>query len=121
VSEIGLYYDLENDYLLTNASIGNNWDSNRMIRANVYSEDAGNLWITQEDLNGEDITLGLESIEAVFATRSRVYRCRMFNGEYITEIASPADIIDYKSSPENYSEIIMFQRHWYPGTIIIYQ
>jgi len=119
VAEVNICYEREYNHLLTNAGIANDWDGNRMIRAKVYSEDGGNLWITQEDLTENGVILGLESIESVFATKCRIYRIRTENGKTIAEKASVSDIMDYKNAGPQCSEIVMFQRNWNPGTIVI--
>ncbi|MBO5371001.1 MAG: hypothetical protein J6B23_10055 [Clostridia bacterium] len=122
VMEIALYYEQKNDYLLTNAVVGKDIISNRMLRANVYSEDGGNLWLTQDELASDNIKLSVDYIESINASLYKIYRLyRHTNGELKLETASVRDIADYKSSGENFSKILMFSAYNEPGTILIYR
>lgn len=120
VMEIALYYEQENDYLLTNATVGKDIISNRMLRANVYSEDGGNLWLTQDELLTDNVKLSVDYIESINASLYKIYRLyRHKNGELRLETASVRDIADYKSSGDNFSKILMFSAYNEPGTILI--
>lgn len=120
VMEIALYYEQENDYLLTNAAVGKDITSNRMLRANVYSEDGGNLWLTQDELLTDNIKLSVDYIESINASLYKIYRLyRHTDGKLKLEIASVKDIADYKSSGDAFSKILMFSAYNEPGTILI--
>lgn len=120
VMEIALYYEQKNDYLLTNAAVGKDIISNRMLRANVYSEDGGNLWLTQDELASDNIKLSVDYIESINASLYKIYRLyRHKDGKLKLETASVRDIVDYKSSGANFSKILMFSAYNEPGTILI--
>lgn len=121
VTDIELYYDRENDYILKNSGITKDIsDSNRMLKASVYSEEGGNLWLTQEDLDKDGVVLKAEDVESVNALLYRVYKLELKNGKLKASVADTGDICDYKNTGENYSKIAMFSKYNNPGVILIY-
>lgn len=121
VTDIELYYDRENDYILKNSGITKDIsDSNRMLKASVYSEEGGNLWLTQEDLDRDGVILKAEDVESVNALLYRVYKLELENGKLKAVLGGVSDICDYKNTGENYSKIAMFSKYNNPGVILIY-
>lgn len=121
VTDIELYYDRENDYILKNSGITKDIsDSNRMLKASVYSEEGGNLWLTQEDLDKDGVVLKAEDVESVNALLYRVYKLELKNGKLKASVAGTGDICDYKNTGKNYSKIAMFSKYNNPGVILIY-
>ena len=121
VNEIELYYERENDYLKNNMSVGSNLDnSDRMMRANVYSSMDGVVRLTQVDLNTPDIKLGIADVESIIPSSYDIYRISEKKGKTTVSVATTSDIVDYCSSEVDYSKVLMFSAYTNPGTLIIY-
>ena len=91
-----------------------------MLKASVYSEEGGNLWLTQEDLDRDGVILKAEDVESVNALLYRVYKLELENGKLKAVLGGVSDICDYKNTGENYSKIAMFSKYNNPGVILIY-
>ncbi len=93
----------------------------RSVLANVYSKDGDNLLITQNSLDGANITVPYENVETLFAGLFKIYKCYVSRGEYVVEEASVSDIYDYKSMGSSYSKIVVTTQSGYPKHIVVYQ
>ena len=121
VNEIELYYERDNDYLKNNMSIGSNLDnSDRMMKANVYSSMDGVVRLTQVDLNTPDIKLGISDVESIIPSSYDIYRISEKKGKTTVSVATTSDIVDYCSSEVDFSKVLMFSAYTNPGTLIIY-
>ena len=123
VTNMSLYYDRVNEVIKKNITVGTSiTESNRMMKANVYSEDNGNLWITQNPLSAAGIELSVSDIESVNAASFKIYRCgKNIKGEYEVAISSVSEISDYRTNPNLFSKIAVFSRYNNPGVIVIYE
>lgn len=93
----------------------------RSVLANVYSKDGDNLLITQNSLDGSNITVPYENVETLFAGLFKIYKCYVSRGKYVVEEGSVSDIYDYKSMGSSYSKIVVTTQSGYPKHIVVYQ
>lgn len=121
VNQIELYYEKAKDYIKTNMDIGSNLsDSNRMLKANVYSNTDGIVRLTQNPLQSAGIKLSLDETETIAPNTYDIYVYSINNGKPTVSIASATDMIDYYSSETDFSKVLMFSAYTDPGTLIIY-
>jgi len=123
ITNLSLYYERETGTIAKNVAVGTSiTDSNRMMKANVYSEHNGNIWITQNDLSKPGIELSIADIESVTLSSFKIYRYGLSNtGEPEIKISNAAEISDYKTNPELFSKIAIFSRYNNPGVLVIYE
>lgn len=122
VERIVLYYEKDIDYLHQPTAAGTNvYGENRMMKVNVYSNDSDNLWLTQNPLDSENIVLTTNDIESVNLSAYQLYKYSIGrDSKPECSVAGAEDIIDYKSSSEEFTKAIMFSMYTDSGTIIIY-
>ena len=123
VEKIVLYYEKDVDYLHQPTAVGTNvYGENRMMKVNIYSQDSGNLWLTQNPLNTENVILTTNDIESVNLSSYQLYKYSTGrNSKPECTLAGAEDIVDYKSSSTDYTKAIMFSMYTDSGTIIIYE
>ena len=121
VKEIELYYEKSSDFIQNDMQVGSNLsDSNRMLRANVYSNSDGIVRLTQNSLQSADIKLTLDETETIAPNTYDIYVYTIENGKPTVSIGTTTDRIDYCSSETDFSKVLMFSAYSDPGTLIIY-
>ena len=65
------------------------------------------------------IILDRDSTESVQSSLYKIYKVSYKRGVEL-EIANQNDIIDYKTSPDNFSKMVIYSQHTNPGVIVIY-
>ena len=120
ITKIELYYERESDTIKRNTPVGEEITSSfRIMKVNAYSEDSGNLLVTQNPLLSAGIILDRDSTESVQSSLYKIYKVSYKRGVEL-EIANQNDIIDYKTSPDNFSKMVIYSQHTNPGVIVIY-
>ena len=88
----------------------------------MYSNDSDNLWLTQNPLDGENIVLTTNDIESVNLSAYQLYKYSIGrDSKPECTVVGAENIIDYKSSSEEFTRAIMFSMYTDSGTIIIYE
>jgi len=120
IEEIELFYEKENDYIKNDIDVATNLtSSNRMFRANVYSNSEGIVRLTKNPLEDSGIELGMMDYEAVAIEKYAIYMYTTERGKPKVTLASASDIADYLSVGSDFSKVLVFSPYTNPGTIII--
>lgn len=120
IEEIELYYEKENDYIKNDIDVASNLtSSNRMFKANVYSNSEGIVRLTKIPLEDEGIEIGMMDYEAVAIEKYAIYMYTTERGQEKVKLASASDLADYLSVGQDFSKVLVFSPYTNPGTIII--
>ncbi len=120
IEEIELCYEKENDYIKNDIDVASNLtSSNRMLKANVYSNSEGIVRLTKNPLENAGIELGMMDYEAIAIEKYAIYMYTTERGQEKVKLASPSDLADYLSVGSDFSKVLVFSPYTNPGTIII--
>lgn len=121
ITSIYLYYEKSSGFAKGSVGIGANLDSNnRVLKANLYSKDGSNLWLTQNALTEAGVELDIDDIESINGGLYKVYRYSIENGEPTVELALISDTVDYKSAGTDFSTVVTLTDSGNPGVLVIY-
>ncbi|MBQ4630131.1 MAG: S-layer homology domain-containing protein [Clostridia bacterium] len=122
ITAIYLYYDVDSAYARGEISIGDKLDSdNRTLKANVYSADGSNLWLTQNPLDESGTELSIDDIESINAGLYKIYVYSEDRGKPEVRVGTLSDVLDYKSAGGDFSKVVTFTDDANPGLLVVYR
>ena len=120
ITQIVLHYEYDSNILKENTPVATgDTKATRTLTANVYSEKGGFLQITQNPLSKAGVVLSDNEFEIINGSKYHIYKYQNENGREYAKIASLNEIIDYKSSEQSFSQIVVCGQYSNPGIIVI--